>query len=93
MPVGAPIGADWIHLHRAAKGRLVSKLDHRTPKIRTGFMISESGMQDTHRASIQRTKRIPLKALALPQGLQQPLRRRPGTGVSHKINGAGVTPL
>jgi hypothetical protein len=93
MPVGAPIGTDRIHLHRAAYGRCVCDLDNGIPKIRAGFVIPESGVQHPHRTAIQRTKRIPLKTLALPQGLQQPLRRRLSDGVSHGRNSAGKPPL
>ena len=66
MPMGTPISTDSIHLNRATDGCLVGDLDYSIPKIRAGFVVPESRMQHPQRTAIQRTKSLPLKALALP---------------------------
>ena len=73
MPMGAPAVGTQVNFHITGSGRLLADLNYGPPKIRPALQIAEPGMKHADDLPVQRLELPALKALMLPDRLEQSL--------------------
>ncbi len=76
MAVRVPARTAQVNFHIAGTRRVIADLQDRAAKIRAALGVGKAGMQDADYFSVRGFERVALKALMLPDGLQEPFGRR-----------------
>ena len=76
VAVAMPARGVQINFDVAAAGLFAGELEDGSAKIRSGFVVPETGMKNAHRLAVQGLQSVAPQALALPDALQQPFGRR-----------------
>lgn len=70
VAVGIPVGGQRIDLDIASGGQVFPDLNDSLEKIRAGFVIQESGVEDAQWMVLGGLQGVATQALMLPDGLQ-----------------------